>query len=96
MAAASWQAQAAGRVGQLRARMKGLTYGIYPNLSFLWSNTSFKVSHPRGPGKVPLRSHMPDKTGVFPGRRPQRNLRRGGDTSVPALEISPCPTAGQE
>ena len=40
------------RVGDIRARMKGLTYGIYPNLSFLWSNTSFKVSHPRGPGKV--------------------------------------------
>lgn len=46
------QAQAAERVGELRARMKGLTYGVYPNLSFLWSNTSFKVSHPRGPGKV--------------------------------------------
>jgi len=46
------QAQAAERVGPLRARMKGLTYGVYPNLSFLWSNTSFKVSHPRGPGKV--------------------------------------------
>lgn len=46
------QARAAERVGPLRARMKGLTYGIYPNLSFLWSNTSFKVSHPRGPGKV--------------------------------------------
>lgn len=46
------QAKAAERVGPLRARMKGLTYGIYPNLSFLWSNTSFKVSHPRGPGKV--------------------------------------------
>jgi len=46
------QAQAAERVGDIRARMKGLTYGIYPNLSFLWSNTSFKVSHPRGPGKV--------------------------------------------
>jgi phenylpropionate dioxygenase-like ring-hydroxylating dioxygenase large terminal subunit len=46
------QAQASERVGSLRARMKGLTYGIYPNLSFLWSNTSFKVSHPRGPGKV--------------------------------------------
>ena len=46
------QAQAAERVGDLRSRMKGLTYGIYPNLSFLWSNTSFKVSHPRGPGKV--------------------------------------------
>tara|TARA_R110000823_G_scaffold132777_8_gene261317 strand:+ start:6916 stop:8202 length:1287 start_codon:yes stop_codon:yes gene_type:complete len=46
------QARAAERVGELRARMKGLTYGVYPNLSFLWSNTSFKVSHPRGPGKV--------------------------------------------
>jgi hypothetical protein len=46
------QSQARERVGDLRARMKGLTYGIYPNLSFLWSNTSFKVSHPRGPGKV--------------------------------------------
>lgn len=46
------QARAAERVGDIRARMKGLTYGIYPNLSFLWSNTSFKVSHPRGPGQV--------------------------------------------
>ena len=46
------QAQASERVGDLRSRMKGLTYGVYPNLSFLWSNTSFKVSHPRGPGKV--------------------------------------------
>jgi len=46
------QSQAAERVGPVRARMKGLTYGIYPNLSFLWSNTAFKVSHPRGPGKV--------------------------------------------
>ena len=46
------QAKAAERVGPLRARMKGLTYGVYPNLSFLWSNTSFKVSHPRGPHKV--------------------------------------------
>jgi hypothetical protein len=46
------QARAAENVGALRARMKGLTYGVWPNLSFLWSNTSFKVSHPRGPGKV--------------------------------------------
>ena len=46
------QARAAERVGDIRSRMKGLTYGVYPNLSFLWSNTSFKVSHPRGPGKV--------------------------------------------
>jgi len=46
------QAQAAERVGPIRARMKGLTYGIYPNLSFLWSNASLKVSHPRAPGRV--------------------------------------------
>ncbi|MDG2303246.1 MAG: SRPBCC family protein [Candidatus Binatia bacterium] len=46
------QAHAAERVGPLRSRMKGLTYGIYPNFSFLWSSTAFKVSHPRGPGKV--------------------------------------------
>jgi phenylpropionate dioxygenase-like ring-hydroxylating dioxygenase large terminal subunit len=46
------QSHASERVGDIRARMKGLTYGIYPKLSFLWSNTSFKVSHPRGPGKV--------------------------------------------
>ncbi len=46
------QAQAAERVGPLRARMKGLAYGIWPNLSFLWSNAAFKVSHPRGPGRV--------------------------------------------
>ncbi len=45
-------AHAEERVGPIRARMKGLTYGVYPNLSFLWSNTAFKVSHPRGPGKV--------------------------------------------
>ncbi len=45
-------AEAEARVGPIRARMKGLTYGVYPNLSFLWSNASFKVSHPRGPGKV--------------------------------------------
>jgi phenylpropionate dioxygenase-like ring-hydroxylating dioxygenase large terminal subunit len=46
------QAKAKERVGDIRSRMKGLTYGVYPNLSFLWSNASFKVSHPRGPGKV--------------------------------------------
>jgi len=46
------QAQATERVGHIRSRMVGLTYGVYPNLSFLWSNTSFKVSHPRGPDKV--------------------------------------------
>lgn len=46
------QDKAVERVGDIRSRMKGLTYGVYPNFSFLWSNASFKVSHPRGPGKV--------------------------------------------
>jgi nitrite reductase/ring-hydroxylating ferredoxin subunit len=46
------QRRATERVGPIRARMKGLTYGVFPNLSFLWSNTAFKVSHPRGPGRV--------------------------------------------
>lgn len=46
------QRKASERLDKTRAQMKGLTYGVYPNLSFLWSNTSFKVSHPRGPGKV--------------------------------------------
>jgi len=45
-------ARAEERIGPVRKRMKGLTYGVYPNLSFLWSNTAFKVSHPRGPGRV--------------------------------------------
>jgi hypothetical protein len=45
-------AHAAERVGPIRSRMKGLTYGVYPNFSFLWSNIAFKVSHPRGPRKV--------------------------------------------
>lgn len=52
-------ARARERVGDLRARMKGLTYGVYPNFSFLWSNASFKVSHPRGPGKVEYWSWCP-------------------------------------
>jgi nitrite reductase/ring-hydroxylating ferredoxin subunit len=48
----SVQADAVKHVGPVRARMKGLAYGVYPNLSFLWSNVGFKVSHPRGPNKV--------------------------------------------
>ncbi|MBB3047203.1 phenylpropionate dioxygenase-like ring-hydroxylating dioxygenase large terminal subunit [Litorivivens lipolytica] len=48
----SVQATAEAQVGPVRARMKGLAYGVYPNLSFLWSNAGFKVSHPRGPNKV--------------------------------------------
>jgi phenylpropionate dioxygenase-like ring-hydroxylating dioxygenase large terminal subunit len=46
------QATVHERIGAVGARIKGLTYGVYPNLSFLWSNGTLRVSHPRGPGKV--------------------------------------------
>lgn len=46
------QASAAKRLGKIGARIKGLTYGVYPNLSFLWSNSTLRVSHPRGPRQV--------------------------------------------
>lgn len=46
------QTSAHQRLGKTGARIKGLTYGVYPNLSFLWSNSTLRVSHPRGPGKV--------------------------------------------
>ncbi len=71
-------ARAAERVGPLRARMKGLTFGVYPNLSFLWSNTAFKVSHPRGPGKVEYWSYS-----VVPADAPEsvKKVLRGNHTS---------------
>ena len=37
------QAKAKERVGPIRARMKGLTYGVYPNISFLWSGDTGTV-----------------------------------------------------
>lgn len=40
------------RLNPVQARIKGLTYGVYPNLSLLWSNSTLRVSHPRGPGQV--------------------------------------------
>lgn len=46
------QAKAKERIGDIGARVKGLTFGVYPNLSFLWSNGTLRVSHPRGPGDV--------------------------------------------
>ena len=46
------QHQAADRIGPIGARIKGLTYGVFPNFSLLWSNSTIRVSHPRGPGKV--------------------------------------------
>lgn len=72
-------AHAAERVGPLRARMKGLTFGVYPNLSFLWSNTAFKVSHPRGPGKVEYWSWS-----VVPADAPDavKKALRGNHTSL--------------
>jgi phenylpropionate dioxygenase-like ring-hydroxylating dioxygenase large terminal subunit len=73
------QAHAAERVGPVRARMKGLTYGVYPNLSFLWSNTAFKVSHPRGPGRVEYWSWS-----VVPADAPDavKKVLRGNHTSL--------------
>ncbi len=72
------QARAVERVGPIRARMKGLTYGVFPNLSFLWSNTAFKVSHPRGPGKVEYWSWS-----VVPADAPEafKKILRGNHTS---------------
>lgn len=46
------QAKAAEQIGPIRARIKGLTYGVFPNLSLLWSNSTLRVSHPRGPHQV--------------------------------------------
>jgi 3-phenylpropionate/trans-cinnamate dioxygenase subunit alpha len=46
------QHQATQRIGPVGARIKGLTYGIFPNFSLLWSNSTIRVSHPRGPNKV--------------------------------------------
>ena len=77
------QAKAVERVGPIRARMKGLTYGVYPNLSFLWSNTAFKVSHPRGPGRVEYWSwavvpaDAPEAFKANPARQPYGLLRAG-------------------
>ncbi|MEZ4353039.1 MAG: SRPBCC family protein [Myxococcota bacterium] len=72
------QAHAIERVGPLRARMKGLTYGVYPNLSFLWSNTALKVSHPRGPGRVEYWSWA-----VVPADAPEsiKRVLRGNHTA---------------
>ena len=71
-------ARAKERLGPVRARMKGLTYGVYPNLSFLWSNTAFKVSHPRGPAKVEYWSWS-----VVPADAPDavKKVLRGNHTS---------------
>lgn len=72
------QARAVERVGPVRARMKGLAYGVYPNFSFLWSNAAFKVSHPRGPGRVEYWSWA-----IVPADAPDaiKKVLRGNHTS---------------
>lgn len=40
------------RLGKVRGRIKALTYGVYPNFSFLWGNNTLRISHPRGPSQV--------------------------------------------
>jgi len=40
------------RLGGVRGRLKGLTYGVYPNFSFLWGNNTIRIAHPRGPGLI--------------------------------------------
>ncbi|MBJ22093.1 MAG: Rieske 2Fe-2S domain-containing protein [bacterium] len=45
------QRRASERIG-VGGRIKGLTYGVFPNFNFLWSNSAIRVSHPRSPGQV--------------------------------------------
>lgn len=40
------------RLGAVRGRLKGLTYGVYPNFSMLWGNNTIRITHPRGPGMI--------------------------------------------
>jgi phenylpropionate dioxygenase-like ring-hydroxylating dioxygenase large terminal subunit len=40
------------RLGKVRGRIKGLTFGVYPNFSFLWGNNTIRIAHPRGPGAI--------------------------------------------
>ena len=46
------QMDVAARLGDVRARLKQLTYSIYPNFSYLWGNNTIRVSHPRGPDAI--------------------------------------------
>lgn len=40
------------QLGPVRGRIKALTYGVYPNFSFLWGNNTIRIAHPRGPGLI--------------------------------------------
>ena len=40
------------RLGSVRSRLRPLCFSVYPNFSFLWPNSTVRISHPRGPGEV--------------------------------------------
>lgn len=46
------QQQVSARLGEVRSRLRPLTYSVYPNFSFLWGNNTIRVSHPRGPNAI--------------------------------------------
>ena len=47
----SLQHNAIKRLG-VGGRIKGLTFGVYPNFNFLWSNAAIRVSHPCAANEV--------------------------------------------
>lgn len=40
------------RLSPVQARIKGMAFGVYPNLSLLWGQSTLRVSHPRAPGLI--------------------------------------------
>ncbi len=40
------------RLSPLQSRIKGMAFGVYPNLSVLWGQSTLRVSHPRAPGLI--------------------------------------------
>lgn len=46
------QRTVAERLTPLQARIKGMSLGVYPNLSLLWGQSTLRVSHPRAPGQI--------------------------------------------
>lgn len=40
------------RLSSVQARIKGMAFGVYPNLSLLWGQSTLRVSHPRAPGLI--------------------------------------------
>ena len=46
------QQEVAARLGEVRSRLRPLTYSVYPNFSYLWGNNTIRISHPRGPNAI--------------------------------------------